>query len=413
MFGRSYAGFLQWQTAALRPEGLVAIAPMFSGADPWPDWLGAARSLEWGFLVMWALRQLAPESLRRLGSPAAAAAARAVAGMDDVLAERAASDDVASVAAELPWLATWLDDDERGSWFEALSASLASAGPVTVPAFVIAGWSDLFLAGSLRAAAAEGGPRQLLVGPWPHGGSNPGVYPELGFGPAASGDAVGLTPRQLAWFDRWLRCTGESGRPVSWFHPGHGWVEAEAWPEAEEVVHPLAGLEGELAWDEDDPVPTVGGATFLPGLEVAANAGPRDQTRLLDRPDVARWASEALTRELNVTGEVRCELALDAEPGARVVVRLVEHRTDGRAMLVADGAATTSGDGHVTVAIGPTAWRFATGSRIGVLVSHTSCPRFRRWLTDRRPGSPGRGSSRLRAGSTLHLPVVTLERTTT
>ena len=30
MFGRSYSGFLQWQTAALRPEGLHAIAPMFS-----------------------------------------------------------------------------------------------------------------------------------------------------------------------------------------------------------------------------------------------------------------------------------------------------------------------------------------------------------------------------------------------
>jgi predicted acyl esterase len=409
MFGRSYSGFAQWQTAALRPEGLAAIAPMFSGAEPWPDWFGARGSLEWGFLGLWALRQLAPESLRRLGSPAIAAAARAVAGIDDVLTERGLGEDVAAVAAELPWFADWLDDDGRPAWFQSLC--LGRAEDVTLPALVVAGWSDIFLAGSLRAAAAAAGPRELLVGPWPHGGTNPGVYPELGFGPTASGDAVGLTTRQLAWFDRWLRGSDAESPPVTWFQPDHGWISAESWPVAEDAAIDLTGLEGPLAYDEDDPVPTIGGATFLPGLEVAANAGPRDQTTLLGRSDVATWSGAPLVTPLDVTGEVRCELRLDAEPGARVVVRLVEQRNDGRAMLVADGATTHDGSGRVAVAVGPTAWRFAAGSRVGLLVSHTSSPRHRRWLTDRRPTAARRGRSALLAGSVLHLPVVTFERT--
>jgi predicted acyl esterase len=414
MFGRSYSGFLQWQAAALRPAGLCAIAPMFSGAEPWPDWFGSDDSLEWGFLGLWSLRQLAPESLRRTGSPAAAAAARAVAAIDDVLAERGAAEEVAAVAAELAWLDDWLDDARRRRWFEELTPGLAAAGAVDLPALVVAGWSDIFLAGSLRAVAAGGGERAVVVGPWPHGGSNPGVYPELGFGPTASGDAVGLTSRQLAWFDRWLRGAGERGRPATWFHPGVGWRDGDRWPPpSDDVAIPLEGLAGPLAWDEDDPVPTIGGATFLPGLEVAANAGPRDQARLLDRPDVASWFGEPLPGPLDVTGAVRCEVVLTAETGARVVVRLVERTPDGRTMLVADGAAVHDGSGLARVGVGPTAWRFEPGSRVGVLVSHTSSPRYRRWLTDHRPAAPRRGRTELRAGSVLHLPVVTIEGTRT
>ena len=411
MFGRSYSGFLQWQTAALRPEGLRAIAPMFSGAGPGPDWFGAGRSLEWGFLVLWSLRQLAPESLRRLASPAAAAAGRAVAAIDEVLQERGSQADLAEVAEELPWLADWLDDVRRDAWFERLA--LADAAEVDLPALVVAGWWDIFLAGSVRAATAGGGERELLVGPWPHGGSNPGVFPELGFGPAASGDAVGLTDRQLAWFDRWLRGSGEPGQHATWFQPGRGWQTGAQWPPPADVVAlALDDLAGPLSFDEDDPVPTIGGATFLPGLEVAANAGPRDQSCLLDRKDVAACFAAPLPESLELTGEVQCRLALDAEPGTRVVVRLVELTPDGRAMLVADGAATHDGGVVTTVGVGPTAWRFERGSRIGVLVSHTSSPRHRRWVTDVRPPSARRGSSRLHAGSVLHLPVVTFERTT-
>jgi predicted acyl esterase len=411
MFGRSYSGFLQWQTAALRPEGLLAIAPMFSGADPGADWFGVGHSLEWGFLVLWSLRQLAPESLRRVASPAAAAAGRAAATIDEVLLERDSGADLAATAAELPWLADWLDDVRRGAWFERLAP--ADAADVDLPALVVAGWWDIFLAGSLRAATAGGGERELLVGPWPHGGSNPGVFPELGFGAAASGDAIGLTDRQLAWFDRWLRGSGEPGPRATWFQPGHGWQTGADWPPPAAVVSiSLEDLVGPLGFDEDDPVPTIGGATFLPGLEVAANAGPRDQSRLLDREDVAACFGPPLAEPLDVTGEAQCVIALDAEPGARVVVRLVDRTPDGRAMLVADGAATHDGGATTTVAVGPTAWRFERGSRVGVLVSHTSSPRHRRWVTDDRPPSARRGTSRLLAGSVLHLPVVSFERTT-
>src|SRR5438309_8872858 len=41
----------------------------------------------------------------------------------------------------------------------------------------------------------------------------------------------------------------------------------------------------EFEYDPNDPAPTIGGTTFLPGLHLAANSGPRDQAPLLRRRD--------------------------------------------------------------------------------------------------------------------------------
>jgi putative CocE/NonD family hydrolase len=411
MFGRSYSALLQWQTAARRPEGLRAIVPMFSGVDPVTDWFGSGRSLEWGFLGLWGLGTLASDAVRRTGdSEAAAAVARIGAAIDEVLAEAGDSPDVAAVRAVLPWLDEWLDDDRREGAFGRISAASASAEAVETPALVIAGWFDLFLPGTLRAFAAEAegatGPRnrrELVVGPWPHGGNNPGVFPEFSFGPAASGAAAGLTERQLDWFDRWLRGreVGATAR-ATWFHRGRGWRHGTSWPPVDAttacwyldadraIVDDVpATTELALGFDTRTPVPTIGGATFLPGLEVAANAGPRDQHVLLDRADVLSWTSAELTADLDVVGEAACELELSAAAGSRVVARLVEVMADGRAMLVTDGNAVVavSGRSHLSVALGPLAWTFVTGSRVGLLLSNGSLPRHRRWPGDRRDGA--------------------------
>jgi len=386
MFGRSYSAFLQWQTAALRPEGLRAIAPMFSGANPARDWFGGDAALEWGFLAFWSLRHLAPD-------PELA---------DAVLYEREEPQQEGSP----PWLAEWLDDERRATAMADLDALCRAAADVAVPALVVAGWYDLFLRGTIQAAGPGAAPRELVVGPWPHGGANPGVFPEFDFGPAASGAAIGLTERQLDWFDRWLRGTDNDPRPAAtWYHHGRGWVSGN-WPPPQEPVQLYLGADGTLTdsagepglatlgYDEADPVPTLGGTTFLPGLEVAANAGPRDQRALLGRPDVLSWFGDPLTEALDVAGNGRCTVATDAAAGTRWVARLVERGPDGRVMLVADGA---SGSNPI-IDLGPVAWRFAPGSQIGLLLSHTSWPKHRRWITDSAPTAARKGSSTVRTG---------------
>jgi uncharacterized protein len=409
MFGRSYSAFVQWQAAARRPEGLLAIAPMFSGAEPVTDWFGRGRTLEWGFLVFWALRHLAADAVRRTGSDEATIAVARLAGrIDAVLAESGEqTDDVAAVRTALPWLDEWLDDDDREAAFDRIAAHTLPAASTEVPALVIAGWYDLFLSGTLRAAAPGAAERQLVVGPWPHGGNNPGVFPEIGFGPTSSGDAIGLTARQLAWFDRWLRDEGglEPSAPATWFHRGDGWRSGDRWPPRDAATSVLyLGAGGallpeapessplRLPYDADRPVPTMGGATFLPGLEVAANAGPRDQGTLSGRSDVLSWLTDPLEEPLEVSGRVACDLEVDLAAGTRLVARLVEAGPDGRLMLVADGGLACPGPGLVSIDLAPVSWTFPARCRVGLLLSATSSPRHRRWAADRADAAPVRGA---------------------
>jgi putative CocE/NonD family hydrolase len=431
MFGRSYSGILQWWTAARRVEGLRAIAPALSGPDPVADWFGGDGPLEWGFVVLWSVRHLAPDLLGRQGWPVEAA--DLLDSVDDVgtlLLERPGDGRLHRLARSLPFLAEWLRG-EPGA-LGALAAAAPDDGG-SVPALVIAGWFDVFLAGCLRAfAARDDGSSSLIVGPWAHGGTLPGVFPERSFGVRSSADASGLTERQLDWFDRWLRpdAGGVNRDRVTWFHMGEDtWRSGPSFPppSARPVVlalssrpdgpgqlgpAPSARHATRLRFDEDDPVPTLGGGTFLPGLEVAANAGPRDQQELVARQDVAVFLSEPLEAPLDVIGPVACRIRLrTALAGTSLVVRLVEVRHDGTMPLVADGAARGGGpDGEdVHVALGGTSWRFAPGTRIGLLLSCTSAPRYRRWVTAAVPAEPRSGSVEVvhdrNAGSVLELLV--------
>lgn len=416
MFGRSYSGALQWSTAALRPPGLRAIAPMLSGADPARDWLGANASFEWGFAVLWVVRHLAPDVLARRGWPINRAAVTAM--IDDIaclLAENDGDTRLDQVAQLLPWFADWRDPERRTATFATLSAAAPEPADVAVPALVIAGWFDIFLAGCLRAAEPALAPRALIVGPWPHGGNNPGVFPERDFGVAASADAIGLTDRQLAWFDRWLRPERESvEEPAArWFHLGaNEWQTGPAWPpqsgQALDLHLGMAMLRAEpaerggsrLTFDENDPVPTLGGATFLPGLDVAANAGPRDQRSLLARRDCLAFLGETLSAPLDLAGTVSCRLIIhSAVPAIRFVARLLELSNTGTAMLITDGAAHLDADGTaVDIALSPTSYRVAGGNRLALIVSNTSLPRYRRWVTPVAPAAPRIGHSVIRHG---------------
>ena len=94
-------------------------------------------------------------------------------------------------------------------------------------------------------------------------------------------------------------------------------------------------LEDVYLYDPRNPVPTVGGPTFLPGLLVGANAGPRDQRPVEARHDVLCYTSAPLERPVEVTGPI--ELVLYASSSALdtdFTGKLVDVGPGGRAEIL-------------------------------------------------------------------------------
>ena len=235
------------------------------------------------------------------------------------------------------------------------------------------GWYDLFLEGTLAnylGMKERGGSdaarryQRLVIGPWAHGPMG-GWYPEQSFGVLSSTDSADLTGLQLRWFD-WLLKGDDNGlaaeKPVRLFVMGvNEWRDEADWPvpgtefvdyflHSDGRANTAAGdgtLSTERPGDEPEdvylydprhPVPTNGGGTFLPGLFIGANAGPRDQRLVESRQDVLCYTTAPLETAVAVVGPV--ELVLFVTSSAHdtdFTGKLVDVAPDGRAVNVADG----------------------------------------------------------------------------
>ena len=180
-------------------------------------------------------------------------------------------------------------------------------------------------------------------------------------------------------------------------------------------------------YDPRDPVPTIGGATYLPGVWLGVNAGPRDITGLDERADIVRFATEPLAAPLEVTGPV--ELVVRFSSSARdtdVVARLADVGPDGRSRLVTDGilraryrdgleAPAPLEPGEVCelrVRLTPTSWVFPAGHRLRLDVTSSCFPRWDRntntggSIADERIEDTLVASNAVHAGSHLVLPII-------
>jgi len=392
MVGASYVGAAQWLAAMERPPSLRAIAPHVTASDYQNGWAYRDGAFELGFNLTWALGSLATgELLRRKPTP------------EDLLAHLARVDRTGELLGRLP-LGELAPLPHYGDWLHAPALGRVEHDRVAVPALNLGGWFDLFLEGTLdNYRAQRGRGARLVVGPWSHGNAS-GAFAERLFGSLASADGADLTGEQLRWFDHHLRGGEATGPPVRIFVMGADvWREADDWPPPEAMARELF-LHGDgglfdlapgndppdrFRYDPRDPVPTVGGATFLPGGAVAANAGPRDQRALDGRADVLRYVSGALRRDTDVIGTVELVLHVSSSaPCTDFTAKLVDVHPDGRAELVTDGivrARLRPGETtELRLRVGSTAWRFAAGHRIRLDVSSSNFPRF-----DRNPNTGG------------------------
>jgi hypothetical protein len=257
------------------------------------------------------------------------------------------------------------------------------------------------------------------MGPWAHG-VFAGVFPGRSFGVASDTATVNLTALQLRWYDRWLKGEengAENDAPVRLFVMGADyWRDESEWPPTDAVETELFlhsgghanGADGDGTLDrrppaaepEDlyeyhplSPAPTVGGTTFLPGLHIAANSGPRDQAPLEGRGDVLCYTTAPLDRPLEIVGPVQLLLQVSSTAtDTDFTATLADVGPDGLALNVVDGVARaryrtsrTSPSllepgkiSELVVELGGTAHVFRRGHRVRLLVTSGSFPRYER-----------------------------------
>ena len=225
---------------------------------------------------------------------------------------------------------TLFDYYHRGEYDEFWAMEACNQEPhfhkaADIPGVFSGGWYDYFAAattGQYAAAAKNGAPQRLDMGPWNHRGRRNGHTwaGDVDFGPAAAYGIEGYGAQRLRWFDRWLKDIPngvEDDLPVRIFVMGGGtgarnadgrlnhggrWRSEREWPlarteHAKYYLRAGGGLSTEhpgaddpsvsYVHDPDHPVPTVsatGGVTellpFPEGFD-PETGDPRDYTQTI------------------------------------------------------------------------------------------------------------------------------------
>lgn len=363
MSGGSYVGLTQWAAAATAPEGLVAIAPAVTAHDVLDAWIREDGVVQKGFLLTWVTGSLAPD-------PELAAA------LDRMLREPI---DIGTKLGKVaPYVAGWLAHEPDDDYWRTRVPDLQS---VPVPAMIVTGWYDIFVKGALRdfaALAARRSGDRLVVGPWAHGATG-GWYPHKAF-PGGSLDAIDPTGLQLDWFRGLLDGAAPPARPVRLYVMGlNRWHDFDAWPPAEASSVRLAVPPSEaLTSNPDDPVPTIGGRTYLPGLFIAANAGPRDQRALEERQDVRCHTFPPEPDPVVLVGPITLSLTVSSSASTPLVATLTIVDADGRSESLSSGAARVEAglDRTVEVDLGGIAALVPGGHRLRLDLALQDSPRL-------------------------------------
>jgi len=401
MMGASYVGFTQWSLANDAPPWLRAMVPHITASQfrslSYPgETFDLGTALNWIDLVH--IQETARPWQMLLGRQRHLAPAYATTPLDQ--ADKAATGETVSFYQD------WLTHNIPGDPFwEAINFG-RQMNEITPAMQLIAGWHDIFLPYQLadyQALRQVGKRPYLTIGPWVH--------------TSIASQAVALK-EGLAWLDAHLRDDRSHLRasPVRIFVMGaNEWRELPDWPPAATPTRWYLQPAGALApdtpaatadaappdtyrYDPANPTPAIGGIFLGPG------SGPQDNRPLESRPDVLTYTGAPLTQDLEIIGPVQAAVYFaSSAPSADVFVRLCDVAPNGRSWTVCDGIRRITPDApdapdaadaadafppdddgvrRVTVEMWPTAYRFARGHRVRLLVASGAHPVYAR-----NPGS--------------------------
>jgi predicted acyl esterase len=361
MTGMSYVGIVQWLAAARRPPALAALTPTITTDSTAEGWSFRGGLLESGFLRTWIANSLAKPDERILDDL-------------DAIAE---GGDVGAIA---PWSAPWFSEPvDSAYWAE---RSPAAGGVSTkLPALVIAGWYDCFLAGSLRSFVNRNAPRdRLIIGPWGHEPTLTHLVGERALGASGAADAVGLRERALAFYRAALEGEDPPGpRVLAYVLGRREWLGLESWPPpgARSVTLQLSGSGSFRAGPAELPIAR--GGRRLQGGVPGGGFGPRDQRSLLEGGHAVRLDVAVPAEGLLAAGRVTTTLAIAAtgEASRQWVAILCLEEADGALVNLAEGASTApAGADEITLDLGDVCIDLAPGAQLALLVSGGLARRF-------------------------------------
>jgi predicted acyl esterase len=398
MYGASYFGATQWLTATAAPPALKVIAPTITSSDYYEGWTYQGGAFQQGFIQFWTAG-MATETITRLTDGPAEARKKlygSIFGMEKTYRSLPLADfPPATVPGLMDHYRAWLKHPSLDEFWEQVRSD-----------------SKYPQRGKSARAREQ---QRLIVGPWLHGLFNR-IVGDVDFGPGALPDAIDLGGLHLDWFDRCFRNAPDNGAPVRLFVMGPNvWRNEDEWPLARAVATkfylasdgranslrgngrllkqaPTREASDVFLYDPEQPVPTCGGCTLMPG---AQSAGPQDQRLVEERDDVLVYTSEPLTDPLEVTGPVEAFVhaatdGLDTD----FTAKLTAVAPDGRSLNLCDGilraryrnslsrAELLEPDRVYTyrIQLGSTSYVFAPGYRMRLQISSSNFPRFDRNL---------------------------------
>lgn len=374
MFGSSYYAFTQWAGIERKAKALKAAAPAFSWSDPFDGLIFRGGALELGFLSYWQMGMYL-DTLPALYSAEhelAAARKRLISDIDQLKTEIEALPlkDFAPFRRNrvAPSILELIKRGMDRKYTDHLSLK-GKYHTFTTPVLNIAGWYDIFLAGTIEnflhmrenGATPEARQSRLIIGPWQHL-DHSHQSGEKNFGLAAHSASIDLDGIHLRWFDHFVKGidTGMTNEaPIKLFVMGENvWRDENEWPLARtrftpyylhsggqantlhgdgtlSAVPPDAEAPDHFVYDPLHPVPTKGGAIMMPP---DFTSGAHDQRDIEKREDVLVYTSPVLEEDTEVTGPVTVRLwAVSSAADTDFVARLIDVHPDGSAYNLTDG----------------------------------------------------------------------------
>lgn len=431
--GGSYVGYTQWAQAVGGSKYLTAISPAITTPDIYGNWFYIGGALHYGFAFPWG------------GISIDGHTAQYNTGNDWNGMFLHLPIDTSDEAAyhRTPHYRDWLAHPTRDSYWEGISLD-DDYQNISVPAFSVDGWFDIFLRGALhddgeirkhaKTQEARQGKR-IMIGPWAH--SQGGRFALTGNGadpnPIDFGDnaVVDMQKAYLRWFDYRLKGIDNglgAEPPIRIFVMGANyWRFENEWPLARTrytnyyiasggkansaigdgalVLKPPAdSFSDTFVYDPRNPAPSMGGNVCCSVVP----SGPWDQRSVERRDDVLVYTTPPLTESTEVTGPISMTLyAATSAKDTDWTAKLVDVYPNGYAQNIQSGiirARYRSGAGKPANPIDPgkiyeyqidlwaTSQVFLPGHRIRLEVSSSDFPRFDRNLNT---GDDPNGATRM------------------